>query len=72
MLPRFKPNYNWREIIAAISFWKNETVQYEMEFANKFGCSYGVMFSYGRSGLYSLFKVWGIEDKEIITSPVER
>ena len=48
-------------------FWRDEISKYEIEFANKFGCKHGVMFSYGRSALFYLFKVWGIVNKEIIT-----
>ena len=67
LIPRFKTNYNWREWFAAFSFWKNEISIYEKEFAQKFGCPHGIMFSYGRSALYALFKIWNLVDKEIIT-----
>jgi perosamine synthetase len=67
LIPRFKPNYNWKEWFAAFSFWRNDLNLYENEFAQKFGCLHGLMFSYGRSALYALFKVWNIVDKEIIT-----
>ena len=67
LIPRFKTNYNWREWFAAFSFWKNEISIYEKEFAQKFGCPHGIMFSYGRSALYALFKTWNLVDKEIIT-----
>lgn len=66
LTPRFKPNYNWKEWLAAFSFWRNERDLYESEFAQKFGCSHGVMFSYGRSALMALFDIWNLKDTEII------
>ncbi|MFC1525506.1 DegT/DnrJ/EryC1/StrS family aminotransferase [Candidatus Latescibacterota bacterium] len=40
--------------------------RYEAAFSSKFGCSEGVMFSHGRSGIYALLKVWGLKDTEVI------
>ena len=64
--PRFSPNYGWAECRAAFSPSRGMVEKYEQAFARKFGCSFGVMFSYGRVGLYALFKVWGINKAEII------
>ena len=66
LIPRFKPNYNFKEWIAAFSFWRDDLLLYEKKFASKFNCSYGLMFSYGRVAIYSLLKVWGLRNSEII------
>ena len=66
LTPRFKPNYNWKEWLAALYFWRDERDLYESEYAEKFHCSYGVMFSYGRSALMALFDIWEIKNTEII------
>lgn len=66
LLPRFKPNYDFKEFMAAICFWRNEISIYENEFSNKFGCKYGTMFSYGRSGLKVLLEIWELNQQEII------
>ena len=66
LIPRFKPNYNWKEWLAAFCFWRDERDLYESEYAEKFNCSHGVMFSYGRSALMALFDVWEIKNTEII------
>lgn len=67
MIPRFKPQYGWPERLAALSLWRRGDVpRYERKFAARFECSHGVMFSHGRSGLYALLKVWGLQDAEVI------
>lgn len=66
LIPRFKPHYNWRDVVASFTPSRNKIAQFEEEFSKKFGCAHGVMFSYGRSGLYALFKIWGLENAEII------
>ena len=63
---RLRPQWSINELIAAFSPKKNAIPTYESAFAKKFGCEYGTMFSHGRSGLYSLFKVWGLENDEVI------
>ena len=63
---RLRPQWSWRELAAVFSYKKNAVQIYEQTFAQKFGSGNGVMFSHGRSGLYSLFKVWGLENDEVI------
>lgn len=66
LIPRFKPQFSFKELIAAFFPRKNAIQAYEEAFATKFGCQHGLMFPHGRSGLYSLFKVWELEGAEII------
>lgn len=66
LIPRFKPSLNYKEVFAALSSARNSIATYEAEFASKFGCGHGIMFSYGRSALYALLKAWDIKDAEII------
>lgn len=66
LIPRFKPYYNHRELITAISPSRGNITRFEKAFAEKFECNYALMFPYGRSGLYSLLKVWELENVEII------
>jgi dTDP-4-amino-4,6-dideoxygalactose transaminase len=66
MIPRFKPQYNYLEWLAALKPIKGNVPKYEQAFATRFGCEYGVMFSHGRTGIYALLKVWGLENAEVI------
>ena len=66
MIPRLKPYYNKRELLAAFTPSKGKISKYENSFAETFGCKYGTMFSYGRTALYALFKAWKLNDHEII------
>jgi dTDP-4-amino-4,6-dideoxygalactose transaminase len=66
MIPRFKPSYDRSEWLAAIKPTKGNVPGYEKAFAQKFGCEYGVMFAHGRTGIYALMKVWGLQDAEVI------
>lgn len=66
-IPRLKPNYTFSDWIAVFNiFQKNPIESYEKEFATKFENDYGVMFQHGRSGLYALLKMWGLENDEVI------
>lgn len=66
LIPRFKPNYTWKEFGAALCFWRDDIDVYEKEFSEKFGCKYGTMFAYGRSGLKVLLESWNLKGKEVI------
>lgn len=66
LYPRLKPQWSWRELAAAFIPRKKAVSTYEKAFATKFGCEHGVMFSHGRSGMYALFKAWGLDKAEII------
>lgn len=66
LIPRLRPDYGWSEIIAALQPSRGMIERYERAFAEKFGCSHGVMFSYGRAGLFALLKAWGLEDAEVV------
>jgi len=63
---RLKPNFNYKEIIALFRHRSRPIEEFEKKFAQKFKNKYGVMFSHGRVGLYSLFKTWGLDNDEII------
>jgi len=67
LTPRLKPYYTFSDWLAVLNiFQKNPIKNYEKEFAKKFENNYGVMFQHGRSGLYALFKIWGLENDEVI------
>jgi len=67
LIPRLKPNYTLSDWFAAINiFQKRPLEKYEEAFSEKFENDYGVMFQHGRTGLYALLKVWGLEDDEVI------
>jgi dTDP-4-amino-4,6-dideoxygalactose transaminase len=53
--------------MAATKFWQQDVIaDYESTFAGEFANNHGVMFAHGRSGLYALLKIWGLENQEII------
>ena len=66
MIPRFKPQYDITDWVAALKPTSGNITRYEKEFASKFGRNYGVMFSHGRTGIYALLNVWGLKEAEII------
>jgi perosamine synthetase len=66
MIPRLKPQYGIADWRAAFTPSRGNIPKYEAAFAEKFECQQGVMFSHGRSGLFALLKVWGLEGAEVI------
>ena len=67
LTPRLKPNYTFSDWVAVLNiFQKNPIESYENEFAKRFENDNGVMFQRGRTGLYALLKVWGLENDEVI------
>jgi len=67
LVPRLKPRYGFRDWLAAVNVFQRKPVKrYEQAFAAQFGCKYGVMFAHGRTGLYALMKVWGLNNSEVI------
>ncbi|MDD5091942.1 MAG: DegT/DnrJ/EryC1/StrS aminotransferase family protein [Candidatus Wallbacteria bacterium] len=67
LISRIDPAYDLRELQAVFLKSGSGTVEeFESRFASKFGCRHGVMFPYGRSGLFCLFKAWGLTGSEII------
>lgn len=66
LIPRLKPYLDHQEILSALKLMRGNIEKFEQEFADKFECRYGVMFSYGRVGLYSLLKIWGLSQAEVI------
>lgn len=67
LIPRLKPNYTFSDWMAALNiFQKDPIVKYEEAFSKKFENTYGVMFQHGRTGLYALLKIWGLENDEVI------
>ena len=66
MIPRLKPYINHKELLAAIIPSIGAIPKFEKAFANKFGRDMGTMFSHGRTALFSLLKVWGLTNSEVI------
>lgn len=67
LTPRLKPNYDFSDWVAAINIFKSQPISdYEKQFAEKFENKYGIMFQHGRTGLFALLKIWGLENDEVI------
>ena len=66
LIPRLKPRYSYRELLAAFNIFGSTVNDFEAAFAIQFECEYAHMFAYGRSGLKALLEVWGLEDVEVI------
>lgn len=66
MIPRLRPYFDHKELIAAIRPKADAVELFEQEFAQIFETRYTLAFSYGRSGLYALFKALKIENAEIV------
>ena len=67
LLPRLKPYYTAIDWLYAFNFFKRNAVEeFEKKFAEKFKNKYGIMFQYGRTGIYALLKVWELKNVEVI------
>ena len=66
LIPRLKPYFNHKELIASLTPTSGNIERFENAFAHKFECSDGIMFPYGRSGLYALFKIWELKGAEVV------
>ena len=67
MIPRFKPDYSWREIIAALTpLGNNDVERFERVFAKEMRQKHAIAFPYGRTGLVLLLEAMGLTGKEII------
>lgn len=66
MIPRFKPYFNKKELLAAIKPDPRAVERFEREFAGTFDAKYALAFPYGRSALWAFFKAMDIHDAEII------
>ena len=64
--PRFRPFFNYREVLAAFLPKKNAVKKFELAFAQKFNSKFAVAFPYGRSAQWAFFKALGIKDAEVI------
>ncbi|MCB0685098.1 MAG: DegT/DnrJ/EryC1/StrS aminotransferase family protein [Lewinellaceae bacterium] len=66
LYPRLKADIGWCEIAAATFPTTGAVSKFEQAFAPAFECQYGTMFALGRTALFALLKVWGLENSEII------
>ena len=66
MIPRFKPAIGATELAAAATVSGAGVPEFERAFAQTFGASHAIAFSYGRTALWALFKALGIEGAEIV------
>jgi dTDP-4-amino-4,6-dideoxygalactose transaminase len=55
-----------RELKAALQIYKKAVIDFEEGFAKKFGARHALAFPYGRSGLYTLFNVLGMDNAEVV------
>ncbi len=67
MIPRFSPDYRWKDFFQCFLPAKENAVhKLEQEFSKRTGQGNAVAFRYGRSGLYYLLKALGHKNKKII------
>ena len=67
MIPRLKAHLGFKEVFAAISFWKKDSViNFENDFAKLSNQKYAISFPYGRTGLFAILKAMRLEGKEVI------
>jgi perosamine synthetase len=66
MIPRFKTNFNFKEICKILLINKNAVYLFEKKFAKKFGAKEAIAFPYGRSAQWCFLKALNISDSEII------
>jgi perosamine synthetase len=65
VIPRFKP-YLGSDEFAALVDGRGDVRAFETAFAQTFEAPEAVAFSYGRSALWALFKMLGIENAEVV------
>lgn len=66
LIARLRPWIGIKEFLAALRFSSGNIPVFEKSFADKFENKYGVMFSHGRSAIYTFFKSIGLDQDEII------
>jgi perosamine synthetase len=66
LIPRLRPQFGFKEIVAALAWWRGGVREFEKEFSEKFSVKHALAFSYGRTGLYTLLKALGLKDDEVI------
>jgi len=68
VIPRLSPSFGFSDFAALLKGWigKDGGEAFEAAFAEYTGKRHALVFSYGRSGLYTLIKVMGWHDREII------
>jgi dTDP-4-amino-4,6-dideoxygalactose transaminase len=67
MIPRLKPDLSWKEISTLFKLnHSDDTLSFEIAFAQLMGQRHAVFFPYGRTALCFLLEAMGISDKEVI------
>jgi len=67
MIPRLKPQLDWRELAAALRPPRSDDVaRFERAFAREMGQRHAVAFPYGRTGLALLLEAMGLRNAEVI------
>ena len=67
LIPRLKPYYTFSDWLSVLNIFQKEPIEkFEQKFAKKFNNKYAVMFQHGRTGIYALMKVWGLNNAEVI------
>ncbi len=67
MIPRLKPDLDWRELIAAFSPPRKDDVErFEHAFAEEMDQRHAIAFPYGRTGLVLLLEAMGLKGREVI------
>lgn len=67
MIPRLRPPFHLGDLVKCmVAGGKDSEELFERGFAEKFGFPYGLFFPYGRSGLYTLLRVLGWQDEEVL------
>ena len=66
MIPRLRPYWNRKEILAMFGPHRGAIVRFEQAFAHEFESGYAVAYPYGRSALWAFLKALRINDSEVI------
>ena len=66
LIPRLRPQFGFKEVVAALAWWRGGVRDFERAFSEKFSVKHAMAFSYGRTGLYALLKALGLKDDEVI------
>jgi dTDP-4-amino-4,6-dideoxygalactose transaminase len=69
MVPRFSPNYGWRELFTAMLPSSTKNIEkLKQAFIARTGHDHAYLFNYGRSGLFFLLKSIGAMGKNVVVS----
>jgi perosamine synthetase len=67
MIPRFRPDFGWEEVLAVlVPGGRYDVARFERVFAAEMGQRHAIAFPYGRTGLMLLLEALGLNNKAVI------